>query len=73
MAVLTSDDGRVKMILTEGDTRVSANVLTPDNPSGIIINGNQSYDIGSTISVNANDITVQELFSELERKINYGS
>lgn len=73
MAVLTSDDGRVKMTLTEGDTRVSANVLTSDNPSGIITNGSQIYDIGSTISVNANDITVQELFSELERKINYGS
>lgn len=73
MAVLTSDDGRVKMTLMERDTRVSANVLTSDNPSGIITNGNQSYDIGSTISVNAKDITVQELFSELERKINYGS
>ena len=73
MAVLTSDDGRVKMTLMEGDNRVSANVLTSDNPSGIITNGGQTYDIGSTISVNANDITVQEIFSELERKINYGS
>ena len=83
MAILTSDDGKIKMTLTEGASIPKANInsesvkdviLSVKNGSDIKVQAVTSpMSLGSNITINANELGITEAFEAFRKELINGT